>query len=79
MIKIKVLNDSCIKLSPYAFGTLFSNINEYTIVDDVYHTFANVGIHKNMIIQDILTRKYTIKNIVKNDDNYIVELFMHSL
>jgi len=74
MIKIEVSNNKALKLSPYAFGTLFANVNEYTERNTPETTFAAVGIHENMTISDIDGHAYKIKEIKQIDDNYVIEL-----
>ena len=74
MIKIEVSNNKVLKLSPYAFGTLFTNVNEYTERNTPEATFASIGIHKNMTISDIDGHEYKIKEIKQIDNNYVIEI-----
>ena len=60
-IKIFVTNDPYLKLSTFAFGTLFTNLNEYTInEDDVEKTFENIGVYKSKIYPDITGVEYKV-------------------
>ena len=75
MITIKILNNYDVKLSPYAFGTLFTNVNEYTARLSVDDTFAAIGVYKNMLISDINGYKYKIKNILQTSKGYTIEIY----
>lgn len=63
LVKIDVINNKFCKLSPYAFGTMFTNINECTTDINAEKTFANVGIHKGKVIQDCNGVNYQIANL----------------
>lgn len=73
-MKIEIVNAQAEKVSPYAFGTLFTNINEYTIDETAEKTFANIGVYKGKHIQDVTGAEYKIIDVDNNDSLYIVKL-----
>lgn len=43
-IKINIVNDKFTKISPMAFGSLFSNLSEYVVDETPEKTFKNIGV-----------------------------------
>lgn len=73
-IKIEIVNDKFCKISPFAFGTVFTNINELTADGTAEKTFANIGIYKGKTIHDCEQIEYKIVDLSQTDNTYKVSL-----
>jgi len=78
-IKINVLNDKFTKLSPFAFGNTFINIDSCED-ETIEKTFKNAGISKGDIITDFDGWEYKIESIhagnefAKTKDTVIIDV-----
>ena len=64
-IKINIVNDKFTKLSPMAFGSLFSNISEYVVDETPEKTFENIGVCIGKKIIDYDGTEYKIIDVSK--------------
>lgn len=62
-IKINIVNDKFTKISPMAFGSLFSNLSEYVVDETPEKTFENMGVFVGKKIVDYEGIEYKILNI----------------
>ena len=62
-IKINIVNDKFTKISPMAFGSLFSNISEYVVDETPEKTFKNIGVFVGKKIIDYEGIEYKIISI----------------
>ena len=62
-IKINIVNDKFTKISPMAFGSLFSNLSEYVIDETPEKTFENIGVFVGKKIVDYEGIEYKVLNI----------------
>lgn len=62
-IKINIVNDKFTKISPMAFGSLFSNLSEYVVDETPEKTFKNIGVFVGKKIVDYEGIEYKIINI----------------
>ena len=62
-IKINIVNDKFTKISPIAFGSLFSNLSEYVVDETPEKTFKNIGVFVGKKIVDYEGIEYKIINI----------------
>ena len=51
-IKINIVNNKFTKISPMAFGSLFSNLSEYVVDETPEKTFKNIGVFVGKKIGD---------------------------
>ena len=81
-IKINIVNDKFTKISPMAFGSLFSNLSEYVIDETPEKTFENIGVFVGKKIVDYEGIEYKVLNITEmnafenrtNETVYKIEL-----
>lgn len=64
-IKINIVNDKFTKISPMAFGSLFSNLSEYVVDETPEKTFENIGIYIGKKIIDYDGIEYKILDVSK--------------
>ena len=62
-IKINIVNDKFTKISPMAFGSLFSNLSEYVVDETPVKTFENIGVFVGKKIVDYEGVEYKVLNI----------------
>lgn len=62
-IKINIVNDKFTKISPMAFGSLFSNLSEYVVDETPEKTFKNIGVFVGKKIVDYEGIEYKIISI----------------
>lgn len=62
-IKINIVNDKFTKISPMAFGSLFSNLSEYVVDETPEKTFKNIGVFVGKKIIDYEGIEYKIISI----------------
>ena len=62
-IKINIVNDKFTKISPIAFGSLFSNLSEYVVDETPEKTFKNIGVIVRKKIVDYEGIEYKIISI----------------
>ena len=62
-IKINIVNDKFTKISPMAFGSLFSNLSEYVVDETLEKTFKNIGVFVGKKIVDYEGIEYKIISI----------------
>ena len=62
-IKINIINDKFTKISPMAFGSLFSNLSEYVVDETPEKTFKNIGVFVGKKIVDYEGIEYKIISI----------------
>ena len=62
-ININIVNDKFTKISPMAFGSLFSNISEYVVDETPVKTFENIGVFVGKKIVDYEGIEYKVLNI----------------
>lgn len=62
-IKINIVNDKFTKISPMAFGSLFSNFSEYVVDETTEKTFKNIGVFVGKKIVDYEGIEYKIISI----------------
>lgn len=62
-IKINIVNDKFTKISPVAFGSLFSNLSEYVVDETAEKTFKNIGVFVGKKIVDYEGIEYKVLNI----------------
>jgi hypothetical protein len=62
-IKINIVNDKFTKISPLAFGHLFSNLSEMAVDETPVKTFENIGVFVGKKIVDYEGIEYKILNI----------------
>ena len=62
-IKINIVNDKFTKISPVAFGSLFSNFSEYVVDETAEKTFKNIGVFVGKKIVDYEGVEYKVLNI----------------
>lgn len=62
-IKINIVNDKFTKISPIAFGSLFSNLTEYVVDETPEKTFKNIGVFVGKKIVDYEGIEYKVLNI----------------
>lgn len=62
-IKINIVNDKFTKISPIAFGSLFSNLSEYVVDETPEKTFKNIGVFVGKKIVDYEGIEYKIISI----------------
>lgn len=62
-IKINIVNDKFTKISPMAFGSLFSNLSEYVVDETPENTFKNIGVFVGKKIVDYEGIEYKIISI----------------
>ena len=73
--KIEIVNDKYTKVSPFAFGTVFTNINEYTERETAEETFETIGVYKGKKVTDMTGVTYKIVDLtVTPDKTYTVKL-----
>ena len=73
-VKINIVNDKFSKVSPFAFGSAFTNLNNFTEDETVEKTFANIGIYKGKTIYDCEHIEYKIVDLSKTEETYNVFL-----
>ena len=64
-IKINIVNDKFTKISPCAFGSLFSNLSEYVEDETPEKTFENIGVFVGKKIVDYEGTEYKVMSISK--------------
>ena len=62
-IKINIVNDKFTKISPMAFGSLFSNLSEHVVDETPEKTFKNIGVIVGKKIVDYEGIEYKIISI----------------
>ncbi len=62
-IKINIVNDKFTKISPMAFGSLFSNLSEYVVDETPEKTFENIGVFVGKKIVDYEGIEYKVLKI----------------
>lgn len=62
-IKINIVNDKFTKISPMAFGSLFSNLSEYVVDETPEKTFENMGVFVGKKIVDYEGIEYKVLKI----------------
>ena len=62
-IKINIVNDKFTKISPMAFGSLFSNLSEHVVDETPEKTFKNIGVFVGKKIVDYEGIEYKIISI----------------
>ena len=62
-IKINIVNDKFTKISPIAFGSLFSNLSEHVVDETPEKTFKNIGVFVRKNIVDYEGIEYKIISI----------------
>lgn len=62
-IKINIVNDKFTKISPMAFGSLFSNLSKYVVDETPEKTFKNIGVFVGKKIVDYEGIEYKIISI----------------
>ena len=62
-IKINIVNDKFTKISPMAFGSLFSNLSEYVVDETHEKTFENIGVFVGKKIVDYEGIEYKVLKI----------------
>ena len=62
-IKINIVNDKFTKISPIAFGSLFSNLSEHVVDETPEKTFKNIGVFVGKNIVDYEGIEYKIISI----------------
>ena len=62
-IKINIVNDKFTKISPIAFGSLFSNLSEHVVDETPEKTFKNIGVFVGKKIVDYEGIEYKIISI----------------
>lgn len=67
-IKINIVNDKFCKMSPLAFGTLFSNFNEYTYDENPIKFLENIGCFIGKRIRDYEGNEYKVLGIDKMNE-----------
>ena len=82
-IKINIVNDKFTKISPMAFGSLFSNLSEYVVDETPVKTFENIGLFVGKKIVDYEGAEYKVFSISEmnefenrtNETVYKIELY----
>lgn len=64
-IKINIVNDKFTKISPMAFGSLFTNLSEYVEDETPEKTFENMGVFVGKTIVDYEGTEYKVMSISK--------------
>ena len=64
-IKINIVNDKFNKISPLAFGHLFSNLSEIVVDETPVKTFENIGVFCGKKIVDYDGTEYKVLNITE--------------
>ena len=62
-VKINIVNDKFTKISPMAFGSLFSNLSEHVVDETPEKTFKNIGVFVGKKIVDYEGIEYKIISI----------------
>lgn len=62
-IKISIINDKFTKISPMAFGSLFSNLSDYVVDETPEKTFENIGVFVGKKIVDYEGIEYKVLKI----------------
>ena len=64
--KINIVNDKFTKISPMAFGSLFSNLSEYVVDETPEKTFKNIGVFVGKKIVKLVNNQSDIYGLFQN-------------
>lgn len=64
-IKINVVNDKFLNISPMAFGNTFVNLSEFVEDETPEKTFENIGVLRGKTITDLEGFVYKVLNITE--------------